>query len=71
VIKVCVPDNYSTKTHKNIDDLKMAFTEYIRNVERACKTYVANMASVGHIYIPTGISYTIHLPHVRIWCSKS
>jgi hypothetical protein len=29
----------------------MAFTEYIWNVESACKTYVANMASVGHIYI--------------------
>jgi hypothetical protein len=41
---LCAPDDYSTKTRKNsvysnnphtTDDLKMAITEYIRNVDRA------------------------------------
>jgi hypothetical protein len=32
--RLSAPDDYSTKTRKNIDDLKMA-TEYIRNVDRA------------------------------------
>jgi hypothetical protein len=31
---LCSPDGYSTKT-RTVDDLKMAITEYIRNVDRA------------------------------------